>query len=335
MSGGKAFYRTRLLIQVALVFVLQVLLLDHVAAQDTVPLQRELEDQGYTVISFQQEGPRVVGELRHHQNFSVSISSTTGLGPEEIGRFLQLHEFLAALPGLQIGRVRLSVEGRRITAGVVPREYLLQGVDYRPYLPGGMRFVFEDSWSYDFRLMVENFSLRIHGQFLTPRQLSERVVGAVENPAGYIRSSDPYYLAQRLEQQQRDMEALEEALRVALREQTRLMKDQRLAQESALAERAEDLSRVFRENFEQVSEELDMVRRGVVFLEGRSFFGSLREISPRALSATLELLQEEPSLDPDQVRDRVNQKLPEGDPPLHRRHVEAVLAVYRGELPGR
>ncbi|POR02225.1 hypothetical protein AU468_06440 [Alkalispirochaeta sphaeroplastigenens] len=331
MSRCRGSYRVGAFCRAAAFLLFQLFLLDHLAAREAFPLREELAARGFSVESFHRDGLRVSAELRHRQGFPVVISSASGVGSDQVERFLGLHELLEDLPGLQIGRIRLALEGSRMTAVVLPREYRLQGEDYLAYLPGGMRFVFEEAWTYDFRLLVESFSLRVQGQFLTARQLSERIISAVENPAGYIRSSDPYYLAQRLEQQQRVLEDLGQRLQ----EQTRALEDQRQAQAAALAQTSEELTRTFREALTLMENELERARRGVVLLEGRSLFGSLRDLSPQALAAAFALLGEEPSLDPEELRERVNRTLPEGVAPLHRRHAEAVLAVSRGELPER
>lgn len=169
-----------------------------VPAQNRSAVADALEAEGYTIIEEYFDGGVPSWRLRDTQGrrFSVSV----------MGRFSSVHaealeamrEVIYEIDGLEIDRLRYVFESDRADAVVIPSEFVIDGVDYARYMPSGMQFEFDDAVRFDFRLLVENLAVRMNGQFLSEVQFLDRIERAVENPANYIQSQDPQYLAQQI-----------------------------------------------------------------------------------------------------------------------------------------
>ncbi|MEX2444605.1 MAG: hypothetical protein WD492_13440 [Alkalispirochaeta sp.] len=167
-------------------------------AQSRSDVTNALEDEGYTVREEYSDGGVPSWRLSDSQDrrFSVSV----------MGRFSSAHaealdamrEVIYEIDGLEIDRLRYVFESDRADAVVIPSEFLIDGADYVQYMPSGMQFEFDDAVRFDFRLLVDNLAVRMNGQFLSEAQFLDRIQRAVENPANYIQSQDPQYLAQQI-----------------------------------------------------------------------------------------------------------------------------------------
>ena len=187
-------YVLTLLLLVGAVYVL--------SAQTVGQVTERLRARGYTVENPRTEAGRPTWDLRHDEDIPFTLSMIGDLNDVRAQALEMIRESVFGLEGLQIRRIRIVFDDNRATVVVVPAAYRIDGRDYNRYMPSGMQFTYDDSLSYDFRMLAENLALRVNGQFLTEEQFNERIVRAIENPAGYIESSDPLFLARRLEEQQ-------------------------------------------------------------------------------------------------------------------------------------
>jgi chromosome segregation ATPase len=223
-----------------------------------------------------------------------------------------------------------------------------------------MQFVFEDAVSYDFRMLVENLAVRINGQFISQEQFLDRIQRAVENPAAYIQSQDPLFLARRLEDQQSQIEELiasdqelenrdeQIADSVVSLERELVSRGQEAIEQletqlAELGERHEQLRtdyETLRADHEELraetialTQEVLSLREGTIVLSARTFFGGLRAVTPEAFRRVIEIRTQNPEVPVGDVVDQVNAELPDDEPGLHAHHVEAIYAVYFNDYP--
>ena len=214
-----------------------------------------------------------------------------------------------ALDGLVIQRLRIVFDRDRANAVVIPSEFSIEGDDYVEYMPSGMQFSFQDGVAYDFRMLIDNLAVRINGQFFTNEQFFERIMRAVDNPAAYILSQDPQFLAVRLDEQQALIDDLMGQLNREVSRSTDAMGDL----ESRLI---------------ALTEQFETMRQGAVVLASRGVFGGFSEVDPETVVRVVELRVAEPGLPASEALTRVNDELPSGAAPLNRRHVQAIYAFY-------
>lgn len=81
---------------------------------------------------------------------------------------------------------------------IIPSSYKYKDVEYTPYIPGGLVFIYEDYLRYNFRVNRDSFFLRINDRFINEEILSVRIKEAVDDPIAYMTKRDPEYFLQKL-----------------------------------------------------------------------------------------------------------------------------------------
>lgn len=351
--------RTRI---VTVTILLALIAIGSVAAQSTGRTRAALERAGYTVVAERSEGGLPTWDLRDAEGRTFSVSILGNFSSDRERALDALRDVIYNLDGLRIERLRYVFDRDRVDAVVVPSRFTIDGTDYTRYMPSGMLFVFEDAVAYDFRLLVGNLAARINGQFLSEEQFLARIVRAVANPAAYIQSQDPQFLARRLEEERGRIDVLEAEM--AAQNEASAATDARI---DPLAERAEDIVRdgaralasvderlsgeivtlaaeqeLLRsellaltaelENLSQEKSDLEAeviaLRRGSVILATQNIFGSLKVVDPETILQVVELRAADPALSQADALAQVNGELPEGTEPLHKKHVQAIYALY-------
>lgn len=339
---------------VMILFMMSAVLL--LPAQTQMQVTDSLRGEGYSVTNPRADGGRPTWDVRYGQGVPFTLSMIGPLNEARSTALEVIRDRVFELEGLDVRRARVVFDEDRATVIIIPQAYVIEGRDYSDYMPSGMQFVFDEALAFDFRMLSDNLALRINGQFLTEEQFRERIVRAIDNPAAYIESTDPLFLARRLEEQQSLLDSIratvirrEEALLEEIRENVRVG-EQALSFQVRRAEAAEqalreDLEREIADlterheqllanheallaGTESLRREFETLREGVIALTGRRLFGSLRELDPGAIMRVVELRRADPALTEDEARDRVNEELGEEVPPLHSRHVQAIYAVY-------
>lgn len=356
----------------AVAIYLTALAVGGVAAQSTAQTASALERAGYTVLDQRAEGGLPTWDLRDGSGRTFSVSILGGFTPERERALQSLQEVIHDLDGLRIERLRYVFERDRVDAVVIPSRFIIDQTDYARYMPSGMLFLFEDAVAYDFRLLVSNLAVRINGQFLSKEQFFDRITRAVANPAAYIQSQDPQFLARSIAEERsridlvvaenmrqneaaedRDVriEALAERGEEAFRDGARALDrvDARLSEEtasllhgqqelsaslSALTDRVAIISdelESLRDEKAVLESEVQALRRGSVILATQSLFGSLKIVDTETILRVVELRAADPSLSQADALEQVNRELPEGTETLHKKHVQAIYALYFNE----
>ncbi|TVR71568.1 MAG: hypothetical protein EA427_04370 [Spirochaetaceae bacterium] len=190
--------RKRVLLMVSLLTVVALAL----PGQDASGVAESLRARGYTVENPRTDAGRPTWDLRHEERIPFTLSMVGPLTEARALALQSIRETVFSLEGLDIRRTRIVFDQDRATAVVAPRSYRINGREYSGYMPSGMQFMYDESLAFDFRMLADNLALRVNGQYLTEEQFRERIVRAIDNPAAYIESSDPQFLARRLEEQQ-------------------------------------------------------------------------------------------------------------------------------------
>jgi hypothetical protein len=365
-NGSDEMQRIRI---VAVTILLAMIAVGSVAAQSTGRTRAALERAGYSVVAERSEGGLPTWDLRDSDGRLFAVSILGAFTPERARALQSLREVIYDLDGLRIERLRYVFERDRVDAVVVPARFDISGTDYTRYMPSGMLFLFEDAVAYDFRLLVDNLAVRINGQFLSKEQFLDRIVRAVANPAAYIQSQDPQFLARSIAEERsridltiaenmrqnqaaeaRDarieswVERGEDAFRNGARALD--MVDDRLSRETdalfqnqrelmadldaltgTVATLSEELD-ALREEKANLESEVRALRRGSVILATQNLFGSLKVVDAEAIVRVVELRAADPGLSQADVLEQVNAELPEGTETLHKKHVQAIYALY-------
>ncbi len=272
-----------------------------------------LEDAGYRVVESRTESGLPTWDVVDDQGRPFSISLIGSLSQARVRAIGELRSVIYALDGLTIQRLRIVFDRDRANAVVIPSEFVIEGDDYVAYMPSGMQFLFQDGVAYDFRMLIDNLAVRINGQFFTNEQFFERIVRAVDNPAAYILSQDPQFLAVRLDEQQSLIDDLQGQLNLEV---------------SRNADAMADLENRLIAEVVALTEQFETMRQGAVVLASRGAFGGISEVDPETVVRVVELRIAEPNLPASEALSRVNDELPSDAARLSRRHVQAIYAFY-------
>jgi len=341
-----------------LLFVLVIIgaLAIAVSAQTPDAASGRFESAGYEVIRTRSQGGMPVWDLETAEGRRFAVHMIGSVTDARIRAITTLDELIHGLDGLEIERMRIVFDGDRASAIVIPESFTIEGRRYEEYMPSGMQFIFDDAPVFDFRMLVDNLAVRINGAFLTEEQFLVRIQRAVENPAAYIQSSDPQFLAEQIRELQRLVDTLEVAVQDLATEDARIEETLRSALDETRAdgialvnrwvrrgetalgevnaridafsvEVEEALGTISTETLD-LTDQFEKLRQGSIVLASRNLFGSLKEVAPETVVAVVELRAAEPDLPADEAMSRVNETLPEGAVPLHSKHVQAIYALF-------
>ena len=111
---------------------------------------------------------------------------------------------------MKMSRVEFFVTNNSMEIIVIPAQYTYKNVDFVPYIPGGMVFIYDDYLRYNFMVNKDNFFLRINDRFINEEILSMRIKEAVDDPVAYLTKRDPEYFLQKLTELEAEQQLLKE-----------------------------------------------------------------------------------------------------------------------------
>ena len=227
------------------------------------------------------------------EGLSVRAITTGPLAEEHLRGLSRLQELQRSLSSLRLAGVSLVFGSGRVDALLVPSSYVIEEREFAPLLPAGMFFRYDGAVFFDFRLLVDNVTVRINAQFVDPESFEDRLIRAADDPLAYIQSQDPTVLSQRI-----------------------------TAQTERLDTRINELI----DEVETLQAELQSARVGQVYLASRRVFGRYDVVDPSAVDAIVAAKMDDRSLSVAAAL-----ALVEGMT-IEERHVRAIFALYFNEF---
>ena len=100
-------------------------------------------------------------------------------------------------------------------AHVIPESFVCSGKDLTENIPAGIFFTQKDSMSYNFRLTLDIYFMRISGIYINDENICEKVETAMQDPAKQVNTTDPKMVSDRVDSLAVDVERAElETLRL-------------------------------------------------------------------------------------------------------------------------
>ncbi len=100
--------------------------------------------------------------------------------------------------GLTVKNVKFIFRMDSVEINLVPQSLVYNENEYTHYLPAGINFIHTHFTMYDFRLVKDNYFIRIRGQYFSPDMLLGRMEEAVSDPAKYISVHDPEFMVRQI-----------------------------------------------------------------------------------------------------------------------------------------
>ncbi len=235
----------------------------------------EFADYGLTVLGERTEDGLRLTTLRDERGREFTFGADAAVGEAEIAIVDQIVNLVFGFDSMEIDELRIVVGERRVSVQVRPRNFVHDGVDLGALTPAGVQFYFVDYLEYDFRMLVRGLFLRLRGQFVNEELLLERLVRAARNPEQFLQSQNPEFVLSRIHELEQELVEVRQELYDSNRER------------------------------ERMSEELELTRNAVLVFENRSLFGSLRIPDAGAVARLIELKNETPGLNQDDMRARL------------------------------
>lgn len=176
-----------------------------VAAQDAAsPPWEDILAQG---------GVKVVGKTARGDRTSYTLEAASGrftldaagtVGSETAKAILALRSAISGWKSLVPSAVAFTALGDDVRVRVVPATFAEGSRDFLAYVPSGLVFSAMGGFvDYEFRVKVDAYFLRFRGRFAGERELLDRLVSAIDDPAGFVKNNDPdYHMARTIEQEE-------------------------------------------------------------------------------------------------------------------------------------
>ncbi|MFW6363044.1 MAG: hypothetical protein ACOC0D_04280 [Spirochaeta sp.] len=195
---------------------------------------------------------------------------------------------------------------------ILPLSFEFDGHDLNAFLPAGIQLYIGEALEYDFRMVVDEYFLRITGDWFGESSLAETLARAVENPQAFVRSRDPEALLQRV-----------------LSAEQRL--DEQRAHQRDLEQRLDDIY----SRHTDLQEQYDETVRYVTYLQDsmlaehtRGFFGGLNLPDPEMVEQ-VRLLR---SSNPDVTFDNLRSLAENEGYSVSKRELGLILSIFFNEI---
>ena len=208
----------------------------------------DLTEYGMEINSTEKVDGFLLHTVTDDQNRTFEIFTADEITPEDAERLIDMKNRLYSWDYLAISNLRIAVTTERIEFTVIPESFIYNDIDFAEYLPSGMQFFLDEYIEYDFRMLIDDFALKMKGQLFNEEQLAEKMSRAVENPALYFRTSDPTYLYQRIEGVSEYVEQVNAQLRAVIDRESERWQAY-LEAEKARDEQLEQIQSEFQQTF--------------------------------------------------------------------------------------
>jgi hypothetical protein len=266
---------------------------------------QNLEGLGYTILSTGTEDGYTVVTARDPAGGLTFDLYYKSLTPRHLSFLQEARKIILSWKYLVPGNLRVIFQPRVVEIRVIPDSFVYEGTDYAANVPSAINFYFKDILEYDFRILVDNITLRVRGPYFNEEQLASKLQSAVANPIAFIQSNDPEYIVRRLG----EMSAEIETLNARVEELT--------ADLSKLAEANETLVKKYRQ-----------LQLGTIAAANQGLFSLIKDVNKEGIEQAIVLKEQNPSYTEDQLRAACKDK----GIPLSAKEIHLVFMVYFNEF---
>ncbi|MFP4483270.1 MAG: hypothetical protein ACOCYG_00310 [Spirochaetota bacterium] len=324
----------------------------------------ELGDREYEVLSEREEEGFTLFEVRSPQGNRLTVGRAGDtFSDEELNNLDTVRQTFFEFETIRFEELKVLFYEDQAEILLVPSRISYDDRDLLQYVPSGMQFYLRESLQYDFRMVVEEFFVRVRGEFLSEEQLLNRMSEAAANPVSFVQSTDPRYLFEQLNEIRDNIDEAErvalntaEEIRVELsgrvEEGQRQIRESRRAHrelENALIELAESHEELqtahqelqsahddllgrheaLREQHIALEQEFLNARYGVLVLNNRGWFGRIDLPDPTMVTELVAMKEDNPDLTVDEATDLMQERFPEAD--VDKNEIFLVFVMYFNE----
>ncbi len=180
------------------IIVLSLFLLGAVFAfaQEQQEVKNDFQDISFTQTGT--EGIFNVYKVIYQGETDISIMCEGVPGDKEKETVRIFAKEILTWPTLVAKSVKLIFRKEAVEINVIPMKLMYKETEYTSYLPAGITFIHTDYTMYDFRLVKDNYFIRIRGQYYGSDVLLGRMEEAVADPVKYIAVHDPEFMVKQI-----------------------------------------------------------------------------------------------------------------------------------------
>jgi hypothetical protein len=141
--------------------------------------------------------------------FTVTYKELTNDKAEII---IKLNQQFRNWKDMQIDKLSFTVESNEIQVFVLPSKYDYKEVNIVPHIPAGMLFIYSDLYKFNFRLVKDNYFIKIEGVFINEDSFSDSLVEAIKDPVKYLEKTNPLYIITKVSQMEENIQNLKYSL---------------------------------------------------------------------------------------------------------------------------
>ncbi len=130
------------------------------------------------------------------ENVTLKSDSKPGKAEKEV--ITRFYNELVMIEGLEVKQATIIFSETGFEAVVIPEKFVYGEIDFAPYLPAGLSFMYRTYTMYDFRMLKDRYFVRIRGEYFSPEDLLEKMKSAHDDPVKYIVSHNPEYVVTQL-----------------------------------------------------------------------------------------------------------------------------------------
>lgn len=129
---------------------------------------------------------------------NVTLKSVSKPGWAEKKVITRFYNELALLEGLEVKQATIIFNDTGFEAVIVPEKFIYGEIDFTPYLPAGLSFIYKTYTMYDFRMLKDRYFIRVRGEYFGSDDLLDKMKAAYDDPVKYIVSHNPEYVVKQL-----------------------------------------------------------------------------------------------------------------------------------------
>lgn len=154
--------------------------------------------------------------LRHESGLTVEFSPGADPKRDDLDKLALLSKVVSSWKSIRVQRVRAAAERGAVNSVIAVTSVDAGGTEISGALPSGMQLSVGSYLSYDFRMKVGDYFIKVMGPYLSEEALLGLMAAAVSDPVKYIREHDEGYLFERyieVSEHVKELAAAQEAVR--------------------------------------------------------------------------------------------------------------------------
>jgi hypothetical protein len=146
--------------------------------------------------------------LEDGKGVQVTVDFTGELSDGNAASVVEAYRFFQNWDRMKPERISITLRDGGLTAVVIPSSYNYRNIDFVPHMPSGMIFTLGDVNRYNFRIVKDDFFIRIKGDFISENMLNQKIFSALDDPMKYLEANNPKYIVNKLQRQEEEIENL-------------------------------------------------------------------------------------------------------------------------------